>query len=64
MSGLSELDRRAGVAIRIAMQDDEYGRNQLARYMEELDDAGLERLCEAVGRLSVAAEDALRERKP
>lgn len=60
---MASLPGAAGVAIRIALQSDEYGRNQLTRYMEELNDADLERLCEAVGRLSVAAEDALQERQ-
>jgi hypothetical protein len=50
-----KLTRRAGVAISIAMQDDEYGQRQLERYLEELDDNDLARLADVAKNLSDTA---------
>ena len=61
-SGRPPLVRRAGVAISIAMQDDEYGHNQLKRYLDEFDDADLERLWQAAEHLRDTGCDVLGRR--
>jgi hypothetical protein len=45
---MGELQRRSGVAIRLAMQDDERGRRQLEQYVAGMDEGDL-------GELAVAA---------
>jgi hypothetical protein len=57
-----KLTRRAGVAMSIAMQDDEYGRSQLLRYLGELDDDDLRTLSTAARKLDGATGEVLGRR--
>jgi hypothetical protein len=57
-----KLTRRAGVAISIAMQNDEYGHRQLERYLGEFGEADLERLADAAQAVADTAGDALGRR--
>jgi hypothetical protein len=59
-----ELARRAGVAIRLAFNDEERGHDSLERYLAEMDDADLEALRGATEHLGDAIGDVLGRRHP
>ena len=56
---INELRRRAGVAIRLAFDDDERGFNQLIGYVSEIDTMALQDLGQAAKNLGDAIDTVL-----